>query len=77
MIFAGVSPDQKLVEIIELPDHPWFVGCQFHPELKSRPMHPHPLFAGFIGAALAHRRAASAAPAEGADTVSALAGLKD
>jgi len=74
---SGLSPDGSLVEMIELPDHPWFVGCQFHPELKSRPMHPHPLFAGFIGAALAHRRAASAAPAEGADTVSALAGLKD
>src|SRR2546427_8935787 len=74
---SGLSPDGSLVEMIELPDHPWFIGCQFHPELKSRPMRPHPLFAGFIGAALAHRRAASAAPAEGADTVSALAGLKD
>ena len=38
--------------MIELPDHPWFIGCQFHPELKSRPTRPHPLFAGFIGAAL-------------------------
>ena len=51
---SGLSPDGSLVEMIELPDHPWFIGCQFHPELKSRPMHPHPLFAGFIGAALAH-----------------------
>ncbi len=49
---SGQSPDGGLVEIIELPDHPWFLGCQFHPELKSRPTRPHPLFAGFIGAAL-------------------------
>ncbi len=52
---SGLSPDGSLVEMIELPDHPWFIGCQFHPELKSRPMRPHPLFAGFIGAALEHR----------------------
>ncbi len=51
MVFSGMSPDGNLVEILELPDHPWFVGCQFHPELKSRPMRPHPLFAAFIGAA--------------------------
>ena len=49
---SGLSPDGSLVEMIELPDHPWFIGCQFHPELKSRPTRPHPLFAGFIGAAL-------------------------
>ena len=48
---AGVSPDGKLVEIVELPDHPWFVGVQFHPELKSRPNKAHPLFRAFIGAA--------------------------
>ncbi|HVA57498.1 MAG: CTP synthase [Gemmatimonadaceae bacterium] len=48
---SGLSPDGQLVEIVELPSHPWFVGCQFHPELKSRPMRPHPLFAGFIAAA--------------------------
>ena len=54
---SGLSPDGSLVEMIELPEHPWFIGCQFHPELKSRPMRPHPLFAGFIGAALAHRAA--------------------
>ena len=52
---SGQSPDGGLVEMIELPDHPWFLGCQFHPELKSRPNRPHPLFAGFIGAALARR----------------------
>jgi CTP synthase len=48
---SGQSPDGSLVEIIELPDHPWFLGCQFHPELKSRPTRPHPLFAAFVGAA--------------------------
>jgi len=51
VIFSGVSPDDYLVEITELKDHPWFVGCQFHPEFKSRPNRAHPLFAGFIGAA--------------------------
>jgi CTP synthase len=50
--FSGLSPDGSLVEMIEIPDHPWFVGCQFHPELRSRPTRPHPLFAGFIGAAI-------------------------
>jgi CTP synthase len=49
--FSGKSPDGNLVEIIELPEHAWFLGCQFHPELKSRPMRPHPLFTAFIGAA--------------------------
>jgi len=53
---SGLSPDGSLVEMIELPDHPWFIGCQFHPELKSRPMRPHPLFAGFVGAALEYRK---------------------
>ncbi|MFQ6046116.1 MAG: gamma-glutamyl-gamma-aminobutyrate hydrolase family protein, partial [Gemmatimonadales bacterium] len=59
---SGLSPDGSLVELIELPEHPWFIGCQFHPELKSRPMHPHPLFASFVGAAL--RRKRSIAPRE-------------
>ncbi|MBK8004067.1 MAG: CTP synthase [Gemmatimonadetes bacterium] len=54
---SGQSPDGGLVEIIELPDHPWFLGCQFHPELKSRPTRPHPLFAAFVGAALQRRTA--------------------
>ena len=58
---SGLSPDGSLVEMIELPDHPWFIGCQFHPELKSRPTRPHPLFAGFIGAARQHQRNAPAA----------------
>lgn len=52
MVFSGTSPDGTLVEMIELHDHPWFVGCQFHPEFKSRPMHPHPLFREFIAASL-------------------------
>ncbi|HEU5359058.1 MAG TPA: CTP synthase, partial [Gemmatimonadales bacterium] len=60
---SGQSPDGGLVEVIELPDHPWFLGCQFHPELKSRPTRPHPLFAGFIGAAKAHHARAQV-PAE-------------
>ncbi|MFW6264695.1 MAG: CTP synthase [Bacillota bacterium] len=51
MVFSGVSPDERLVEIVEIPDHPWFVGVQFHPEFKSRPNRPHPLFVGFIEAA--------------------------
>ncbi|MBX6366049.1 MAG: CTP synthase [Gemmatimonadetes bacterium] len=71
MRFSGLSPDGNLVEIIELPEHPWFIGVQFHPELKSRPMSPHPLFASFIRAAMARRgvtpagaEAVEAAPAE-------------
>jgi CTP synthase len=57
MIFSGVNPDLGLVEMIELRDHPHFVGCQFHPEFKSKPFAPHPLFAGFVAAALANRDA--------------------
>jgi len=53
---SGISPDDKLVEMIELPDHPWFVACQFHPEFKSRPNRPHPLFRDFVGAALKNRK---------------------
>ena len=56
MEFSGLSPDGSLPEIVELKDHPWFVGVQFHPELKSRPFAPHPLFASFIKAALAQSR---------------------
>jgi CTP synthase len=55
---SGLSPDGSLVEMIELPEHPWYVGCQFHPELKSRPTRPQPLFAGFVGAARQHHRGA-------------------
>jgi CTP synthase len=56
MRFSGMSPDGVLPEIIEYPDHPWFIGVQFHPELKSRPFEPHPLFASFIGAAVDQSR---------------------
>jgi CTP synthase len=52
LIFSGMSPDGELPEIVERPDHPWFIGVQFHPELKSRPFAPHPLFAGFVEAAV-------------------------
>ena len=52
MFISGTSPNGELVEIIEIDDHPWFLGCQFHPEFKSRPMNPHPLFRDFIGASL-------------------------
>ena len=51
MVLSGLSPDGRLVEMIELPQHPYFVACQFHPEFKSRPWAPHPLFAGFVKAA--------------------------
>ncbi|HSJ33047.1 MAG TPA: CTP synthase, partial [Longimicrobiales bacterium] len=54
--FSGLSPDGNLVEIIEVPEHPWYLGCQFHPELKSRPTQAHPLFQAFVAAALARRR---------------------
>ena len=56
LIFSGMSPDGLLPEIVERPDHPWFVGVQFHPELKSKPFDPHPLFAGFVAAAVAQSR---------------------
>jgi len=59
LVFSGLSPDGRLVEIIELPDHPFFVAGQFHPELRSRPTRPHPLFRDFVGAAHARRRAAA------------------
>ena len=71
LVLSGLSPDTKLVEMIELKDHPYFVACQFHPEFKSRPLAPHPLFKRFIRAALEHslktrsdvgKPAASAAP---------------
>ncbi len=61
---TGRTPDGVYVEICEVPDHPWFLGCQFHPEFKSRPLEPHPLFKAFIGAALAHREKRGEAAAE-------------
>ena len=73
LVFSGKSPDGKFIEIVELPNHPWFLGCQFHPEFKSKPLDPHPLFVSFIRAAYEHRvrdeatgeRADAAAPREG------------
>jgi CTP synthase len=56
MVFSGMSPDGELPEIVERPDHPWFIGVQFHPELKSKPFDPHPLFASFIEAAVRQSR---------------------
>ena len=58
LVFAGLSPDGVLPETVERPDHPWFIGVQFHPELKSKPFAPHPLFAGLAGAAIERREAA-------------------
>jgi CTP synthase len=56
LVFSGLSPDEHLVEMCELGDHPWFVGCQFHPEFRSRPLQPHPLFVAFVAAAVQRRR---------------------
>jgi CTP synthase len=56
LLFSGVSPDGRLPEIVERTDHPWFIGVQFHPELKSKPFEPHPLFASFVGAAIDQSR---------------------
>jgi len=64
MRLAGHNPDRGLVEIIELPEHPFFVGVQFHPEFKSRPLAPHPIFAGFVAAALQHATGNGARPAK-------------
>jgi CTP synthase len=68
LVLSGQSPDSTLVEMVELPDHPYFVGCQFHPEFKSRPHSPHPLFSRFVAASLARRDAvAGQREAEAAD----------
>jgi CTP synthase len=56
MRISGTSPDRKFVEIVEMPDHPWFLACQFHPEFNSRPLQPHPLFKSFVAACLTARR---------------------
>lgn len=63
LVFSGASPDGKLPEMCEIPSHPWFIGCQFHPEFKSGPMRPHPLFTHFVGAALVRESAVAAANA--------------
>jgi len=79
MVLSGTSPDGRLVEIVELRDHPWFVASQFHPEFKSRPERPHPLFHGFVATALALRngvepRLTAVGPGPDADAQAALAG---
>ena len=56
---SGRSPDGKFVEIAELPDHPWYLAVQFHPEFKSKPLYPHPLFASFVKASYAHKAQSS------------------
>ena len=56
LVISGLSPNGELVEIVELKNHPWFLGCQFHPEFKSRPMDPHPLFRDFVRAALDYKQ---------------------
>jgi CTP synthase len=71
LVASGTSPDDRLVEIIELPDHPFFVASQFHPEFNSRPTRPEPLFRDFVGAAArrAAERPAAAEPAAEAEAV--------
>jgi CTP synthase len=59
LVLSGVNKDLDLVEMVEIKDHPWFVGCQFHPEFKSKPLSPHPLFKAFVAAAMANRKVRS------------------
>ncbi len=74
LVISGLSPDAKFVEMVEHENHPWFVACQFHPEYKSRPLNPHPLFREFIGAACRHRRSKRASGGgSGMDTTNAYA----
>ena len=61
---SGRSPDGKFVEIAELPGHPWYLAVQFHPEFKSKPLHPHPLFASFVEASFRHKLAHASQPAQ-------------
>jgi hypothetical protein len=77
LVVSGLSPDGKFVEMVELPGHPWFLGCQFHPEYQSKPTEPHPLFVSFIAAALDERRrraAQTGTERERQGVVAALAG---
>ncbi len=66
---TGQTPDGVYVEICELPDHPWYLGCQFHPEFKSKPLEPHPLFTSFLKAALEYRETKDTANARETDRV--------
>ncbi len=72
---TGRTPDENYVEIVEAPEHPWFLGCQFHPEFKSKPLEPHPLFAAFIGAALEHKKARLKPVAAGASVTAGAEGM--
>jgi CTP synthase len=74
LCITGRTPDENYVEIVEAPEHPWFLGCQFHPEFKSRPLEPHPLFAAFIGAALEQKKHKSRAASEPRRTQAVAAG---
>jgi len=69
LVVSGRTPDGKFVEIVELPDHPWFVAVQYHPEFKSKPLAPHPLFRDFVRASLENRRARGGKAALAAETV--------
>jgi CTP synthase len=71
---TGRTPDGAYVEVVEVPDHPWFLGCQFHPEFKSKPLAPHPLFAAFIAAANRHHAAGRVAPENGVTAAAEAAG---
>ena len=70
LVLSGTSPDDRLVEMVELPSHPYFVGCQFHPEFKSRPRDPHPLFSHFVAAARRRRDEIAASASTGDATQS-------
>jgi len=71
LVVSGMSPDGKFVEMVELPDHPWYLGCQFHPEYKSKPTDPHPLFVSYIGAALEYAKQRRVKNAQDHDDVAA------
>ena len=71
IVVSGRSPDGKFVEIVELPDHPWFLGCQFHPEYRSRPADPHPLFISYIRAAVEQKQRTAAASTSAGDELPA------
>ncbi|HSB11901.1 MAG TPA: CTP synthase [Blastocatellia bacterium] len=77
LVFSGKSPDGKFIEIVELADHPWFVGCQFHPEFKSKPLDPHPLFVSFIQAAYRNRIRDEATADRGESAATALESMGD
>jgi len=71
VVVSGRSPDGKFVEIVEIPNHPWFLGCQFHPEYRSRPTDPHPLFVSYIRAAVEQKERNAAQSVRTGDALSA------